>query len=134
MKLNTLEHCTPLVRPLVKKIPDITRAETIPKTYKVGGGANGSRMYPSTKGKQRTGGLLQDIFPTNLLGVNISWHVRNFSLPYKLLQFLLPLFPLDVIPNFLQMSRFTNNYSLFFHRNWEVRVPLASSSISPASG
>ena len=38
MKLNTLEHCTPLVRPLVKKIPDITRAETIPKTYKVGGG------------------------------------------------------------------------------------------------
>ena len=44
----------------------------------------------------------------------------NFSFFYKLSQFFLPLFPLDVTPNFLQMSRFADNWTTnvaFFDRN-----------------
>ena len=47
----------------------------------------------------------------------------NFSFPFQLLQFLVRFFFLDVISNFLQMSRFTDNASAEYHHQnafWNV--------------
>lgn len=58
---------------------------------------------------------LQDIFPTYLVGVCISWHVHdclnNFGFSYKLLQysFFWEFFHVIFTTNFLQMSKFTND-------------------------